>query len=97
MRHAVLAAVVSIFVVTGLASAQTADTSAAATSDAGRFTISAEALMWWFKGNAAPPLVSDGVLGQPGTKVFLGGDDRDTNPNPDFEGNDPPARDKIRP
>ena len=38
--------------------------------------------MWWFKGNATPPLVSTGALGDPGTKVLLGGDDLDTNPNP---------------
>jgi len=38
--------------------------------------------MWWFKEAAAPPLVSDGFLGQPGTSVLLGGTDVDTNPNP---------------
>jgi hypothetical protein len=73
-------AVVSLLVVTDVASAQPAGTAGAS----GPFTISAEALLWWFKGNATPPLVSDGVLGDPGTKVFLGGKDLDTNPNPGF-------------
>jgi len=26
------------------------------------FTVSAEALLWWFKGNATPPLISDGYV-----------------------------------
>ena len=52
--------------------------------DAGRFNISAEALLWWFKDNAAPPLVTDGLFGEPGTNVLLGGKDLDTNPNPGF-------------
>ena len=81
-RAIVVSALVSLLVVVGAASAQTTGTSAGAT--AGPFSISAEALLWWFKGNAAPPLVSDGVLGEPGTKVLLGGRDLDTNPNPGF-------------
>ena len=81
MRHAIVAAAVSLLVVASVASAQTSGTP----SDAGRFTISAEALMWWFKGSPAPtPLVSDGVVGEPGTRVLLGGEDLDTNPNPGF-------------
>jgi hypothetical protein len=52
--------------------------------DAGRFTVSAEALMLWFKKSPAPPLVTDGVLGAPGTRIFLGGEDLDTNPNAGF-------------
>jgi hypothetical protein len=51
-------------------------------SGAGQWSFSAEALLWWFKGNATPPLVSTGALGESGTKVLLGGDDGDTNPNP---------------
>src|SRR5207253_9424970 len=77
--------VVSLLVVASVASAQTSGTSSGPAADAGRFTISAEALMWWFKGSPAPtPLVSDGVVGQPGTTVLLGGQDVDTNPNPGF-------------
>jgi hypothetical protein len=54
-------------------------------SDPGRFSISAEALVWWFKDSPAPvPLVTDGIVGQPGTKTFLGGQDLDTGANPGF-------------
>jgi hypothetical protein len=79
VRQAVVAATLSVLVFTGVASAQVAR---AATNPP--FTISAEALLWWFKGNATPPLVSDGLLGDPGTRVLLGGRDADTNPNPGF-------------
>jgi hypothetical protein len=73
----VIAVVVCLLAVTGVASAQTPGT-----STSGPFSITAEALLWWFKGNATPPLVTDGVLGEPGTHVLLGGKDLDTNPNP---------------
>lgn len=82
MRHTVAAAVLLLLVVGlrgGVASAQTAGT-----MDAGPFSLTAEGLLWWFKGNATPPLVSDGLIGAPGTKVLLGGDDVDTNRNPGF-------------
>jgi hypothetical protein len=74
-------AVVSLLFVAEGASAQTTGTPGAT---AGPFTVSAEALLWWFKGNATPPLVSDGLLGEPGTKVLVGGDDVNTNPNAGF-------------
>lgn len=45
------------------------------------FSLDAEALWWQFKGNPAPALVSTGVLGEPGTRVLMGADDLDTNPN----------------
>jgi hypothetical protein len=62
----------------GVASAQTT-----AASEAGRFSLSAEALLWWFKQSPAPvPLVTNGEVDEIGTKVFLGGEDIDTNPNP---------------
>jgi hypothetical protein len=46
------------------------------------FWVSAEALVWWVKGQALPPLVTvgsptdalPGALGQPGTAVVFGGD-----------------------
>jgi len=39
-------------------------------------SINAEALVWWMKDSPAPPpLVSTGVLGQPGTTVLVGGED----------------------
>jgi hypothetical protein len=83
MRHAVVVAVLSLLVVSPV-SAQTPGSSSGSTSDARGFSVSAEALLWWFKGNAAPPLVTDGLFNEPGTKVFLGGSDLDTNPNPGF-------------
>ena len=78
MRHAVIVALASLLVFAGTAWAQTAPPP----SGPSPFSISAEALLWWFKGNATPPLVSDGLLGDPGTRVLLGGRDVDTNPNP---------------
>ncbi len=84
MRRALVAAVVSLLVVAGVASAQTSGAPSGPVSDAGRFSLSAEALMWWFKGAPTPPLVTDGLLGRPSTHVLLGGDDVDTNPNPGF-------------
>jgi putative beta barrel porin BBP7 len=80
-RAAAVIAVVSLLIATGVASAQT---TGAAPTTVGPFTVSAEALLWWFKGNATPPLVSTGALGEPRTSVLLGGDDQDTNPNPGF-------------
>ena len=89
LRNVIVAVLVSVFISAAVASAQTGRSrpsgSAAAPSEAGRFSISAETLLWWFKDSPAPvPLVTDGLVGQPGTKVFLGGDDLDTNPNPGF-------------
>jgi hypothetical protein len=75
-RVVVAVAVASLLAVVGAASAQT--------TPASSFSVSAEALLWWFKGTAAPPLVTDGLLGEPGTRVFLGGKDLDANPNPGF-------------
>jgi hypothetical protein len=79
VKQAVVAATLCVLVFTGVASAQVARTSADPS-----FDISAEALLWWFKGNATPPLVTDGLFGEPGTKVFLGDRDADTNANPGF-------------
>jgi len=75
------AVIVSLLLVTEVASAQSTPSG---TSEAGRFTIGAEALLWWFKGNDTQPLISTGALSQPNTKVLLGGEDLDTNPNPGF-------------
>jgi hypothetical protein len=52
--------------------------------DAGRFTVSAEALMLWFKSAPSAPLVSTGTLDGPSTRIVLGGEDLNTNPNPGF-------------
>jgi hypothetical protein len=75
----VAAVALLLLCLTGVASAQPAGT-----PDGGRFSIGAEALLWWFKGNPTPPLVSEGVLGQPSSKVVLGGTDLDTDPHPGF-------------
>ena len=81
MKRVLTAAITSLFILTGVASAQTTP---AASSETGRLTVSAEALLWWFKDNPTPPLVTNGLLGQPGTKVYLGGRDEDTGANPGF-------------
>lgn len=83
MRRAIVAGVLSLLVIAETAAAQTTGTPPSAAAGE-PFTISAEALLWWFKGSATPPLVSDGQLDEPGTKIFLGGRDLDTNPNPGF-------------
>jgi len=81
VRRAVIAAILSLLTTAATATAQTASPA----PDAGRFTISAEALLLWFKGgNAPPPLVSDDTLDQPGARVLLGREDLDTNPNAGF-------------
>jgi hypothetical protein len=64
MKPGFVAAFVSLFVFAGSASAQSAWTA----TDGG-FTVGAEALLWWFKGNPMPPLASDGTIGDPGTTV----------------------------
>jgi hypothetical protein len=46
-------------------------------------TLQAEALVWWQKASPTPvPIITDGLYGQPGTNVLLGGGDMDTNPSP---------------
>jgi hypothetical protein len=78
VRLALVTAVLSSLVFTPAAFAQTAPSGPAA---AGRFSVSVEALLWWFKDSPAPtPLVTDGQLDTPGTRVFLGGQDLDTSP-----------------
>lgn len=88
MRTVIVAGLALLVLGVGIASAQTATappTSSAPAPEPGRFTVSAEALLWWFKDSPAPvPLVTDGLVGQPGTKTFLGGDDLDTGANPGF-------------
>jgi hypothetical protein len=80
MRTAIIAALTTLFLLLGgAASAQTGP------ARPGAFSISAEALLWWFKSSPTPvPIITDDVLGRPNTKVLLGGDDVDTNPNPGF-------------
>lgn len=88
MRNAIVAGLTLLLFGAGIASAQTTATPATSSPPAaepGRFSISAEALLWWFKNSPAPvPLVTDGLVGQPGTKTFLGGEDLDTSANPGF-------------
>ena len=83
-KWTIIAGLMCLVIGTGTAVAQT-PSSGAATYEAGRFSISTEALVWWFKNAPAPtPLVSTGPLGESGTRVLLGGQDLDTNPNPGF-------------
>ena len=81
MIRIIALAVTCLLVTTGSAWAQ------GASGSVGPFSFTAEALLWWFKGNPTPPSVTTGTtgaLGDPGTKVLIGGDDVDTNPNPGF-------------
>jgi hypothetical protein len=83
MRNVIAAALASLLLVAGTAEAQTPHPSAP--PQAGTFSVSAEALVWWFKNSPAPvPLVTDHPVGQPGTRTFLGGQDLDTGANPGF-------------
>lgn len=80
----ILAGMTCLLFATGSAVAQT-PSGGAATQEVGRFSLSAEALVWWLKDASAPtPLVSTGLLGASGTSVLLGGKDLDTSPNPGF-------------
>ncbi len=86
MRIAIAAALALLLLGAGVASAQTSPpASPAPGAEPSRFTVSAEALLWWFKDSPAPvPLVTDGLVGQPGTKTLLGGESLDTGANPGF-------------
>jgi hypothetical protein len=77
VKRALVVSLLSLLVFADVALAQSPPTT-------GPFTVSAEALLWWFKGNATPPLVTDQELGDPTGKIFLGGKDLNTNPNPGF-------------
>lgn len=51
----------------------------------GRWSVSAEALVVWFKGSPTPvPVITDNYLDVPGVNVLLGGGTVDTNPNAGF-------------
>jgi hypothetical protein len=51
----------------------------------GPFSFSAEALIWWFKSSPTPvPIIADAPLSLSDSKVLLGGENLDTNPNPGF-------------
>ncbi|HUK62851.1 MAG TPA: BBP7 family outer membrane beta-barrel protein, partial [Dongiaceae bacterium] len=82
MKGTFVAGLAWLLTTTSIAAAQTPG-AASITREAGPFSVSAEALVLWFKSASAPaPLVSTGLVGEPGTKVLLGGEDLDTNPNP---------------
>jgi hypothetical protein len=88
VKHTIAAGLSLLLLGASIASAQTTAApppGSSPPSEPARFTVSAEALLWWFKDSPAPvPLVTDGIVGQPGTKTFLGGDDLDTGANPGF-------------
>jgi hypothetical protein len=70
MRSVIAAVLASVLLFGGAAWAQSG------TAKAGPFTVSAEALLWWFKSSPTPvPLVSDGLLDDVDSpaQVLLGG------------------------
>jgi len=86
MKKAIMGALIFLFLCSNVSLAQTGQalsTPTPGSSTAGPFSISAEALLWWMKNSPAPPpLVSTGILGQPGTNMLLGGEDLNTNVHP---------------
>lgn len=57
----------------------------ATATEPGFRALGAEALYWRFSDSPVPvPFVTDGLVGQPGTRTFLGGQDVDTGSNPGF-------------
>jgi hypothetical protein len=69
----------------GGACAQTAPASPLAAPAVGRYTLDVEALVWWFKDSPVPaPLITDGFVGAPTTRTYLGGEDLGTGANPGF-------------
>ena len=82
MKKAIVGALACLFISANVSLAQTSEALSTApprSSVADRISISAETLLWWMKDSPAPPpLVSTGVLGQPGTAVLLGGEDLNT-------------------
>ena len=82
MRNVIAATLASLLLTVGAAWAQPGG---ATSVSAGPFSVSAEALLWWFKDSPFPvPVISNGALDDPGTRILLGGKDLDTNPNPGF-------------
>ena len=78
MRRAALVALLAS-TVTGAALAQEAPAQTAGDS---RWSVSAEALLAWFKSSPTPvPIITDNYLDAPGVNVLLGGGSVDTNPN----------------
>ncbi len=86
MQKTIVGALACLFIVLSVSSAQTSDplsTPSPRSAQADRLSISVEGLLWWMKDSAAPPpLVSTGILGQPGTTVLLGGEDLNTHEHP---------------
>jgi hypothetical protein len=86
MKKTIMCALAFVVMWAGVSLAQTVGTPsspAPTSSPAQPFHISAEALLWWMKNSPAPPpLVSTGILGQPGTTVSLGGEDLNTQMHP---------------
>jgi len=82
MRNVIVTALAALVLFGGVATAQTTASGSVAS---GPFSLSAEALVWWFKSSPTPiPLVTDGPLNDPDTKLLIGGGDLDTDPNPGF-------------
>ena len=83
MRDALAAALILALSLQGGVAAAQADSPGS--ERPGPFSVSAEALIWWFKSSPTPvPIITNAPLGAPDSKVLLGGEDSDTNANPGF-------------
>jgi hypothetical protein len=86
MKMTVVGVLACVFIAVNVPLAQAGDapsTSPPRSLEPDSFSIGAEALLWWMKDSSAPPpLVSTGILGQPGTTVLLGGEDLNTHEHP---------------
>jgi hypothetical protein len=84
VRTTTFALIVWLVMVAGQAYAQTAASDCASSAadpscDRTRLYVKGEYLLWWTKDAPAPvPLVSTGLIGAPGTRILLGGEDVDT-------------------
>jgi hypothetical protein len=84
MRKLIAATLASLSLAAATAAAQSTGPGAAA-PQAGTVSVGAEALFWWFEDSPMPvPIVTDGAVGAPGTRTYLGGQDFDTGSHPGF-------------
>jgi hypothetical protein len=81
-RHDAVQRVALVTVWASMATGAALAQGAPALTDGDRWSMSAEALVAWFKSSPTPvPIITDNYLTGPGVNVLLGGGSVDTNPN----------------